>query len=65
VLDDFTQADMVIVNPAVPDRSPYLAAAKKHRVPLETEMNLIFKLAPAPIVGVTGSNGKSIRKKMN
>lgn len=56
---DFTDADIVVVNPAVPDDSPYLAKARAAGVPLETEINLFFKLCPAKIVGVTGSNGKS------
>ncbi len=56
---DFTDADLLVVNPAVPDESPFLARARAAGVPLETEINLFFKLCPAPIVGVTGSNGKS------
>ncbi|NQT51320.1 UDP-N-acetylmuramoyl-L-alanine--D-glutamate ligase, partial [bacterium] len=56
---DFAEADLLIVNPAVPDTSPYLAKARAAGVPLDTEINLFFKLCPATIVGVTGSNGKS------
>ncbi|HPD13862.1 MAG TPA: UDP-N-acetylmuramoyl-L-alanine--D-glutamate ligase [Planctomycetota bacterium] len=56
---DFTDANLVVVNPAVPDDSPFLAKAREAGVPLETEINLFFKLCPAKIVGVTGSNGKS------
>ena len=56
---DFTDADMVVVNPAVPDTSPFLARARDAGTVLETEINLFFKLCPAAIVGITGSNGKS------
>jgi len=56
---DFTGTDLIVVNPAVPPDSPYLALAKKNRIPLETENNLLFQLCPAPIIGVTGSNGKT------
>ncbi|MBM4032343.1 MAG: UDP-N-acetylmuramoyl-L-alanine--D-glutamate ligase [Planctomycetes bacterium] len=59
VESDFTDADIVIVNPAVGDDSPYLANARAAGAQLETEINLFFKLCRAPIVGVTGSNGKS------
>jgi UDP-N-acetylmuramoylalanine--D-glutamate ligase len=53
---DFKDADLVIVNPAVPETNPYLRLARA----LETEMNLFFKLCRAKtILGVTGSNGKT------
>ncbi|HTF58053.1 MAG TPA: Mur ligase family protein [Planctomycetota bacterium] len=54
--EDFTRADLVLVNPAVPSDSPWLGLARS----LDTEMNLFFKLCRArPVVGVTGSNGKT------
>lgn len=56
---DFINADLVIVNPAVPKSSRYIQLAQQHGVPLEMEMNLFFRYCPAPIVGITGSNGKS------
>jgi UDP-N-acetylmuramoylalanine--D-glutamate ligase len=53
---DFRDADLVIVNPAVPETNPYLRLARA----LETEMNLFFKFCRAKtILGVTGSNGKT------
>jgi UDP-N-acetylmuramoylalanine--D-glutamate ligase len=53
---DFADADLVIVNPAVPETNPYLKLARA----LETEMNLFFKLCSAKtVLGVTGSNGKT------
>jgi len=56
---DFTDADLLVVNPAVRPDSPFLAMARDAGVELETEINLFFKLCPALILGVTGSNGKS------
>lgn len=56
---DFSGADMIIVNPAVPKESPFLRLAIQRGVEIETEMNLFFKLCPAAIVGITGSNGKT------
>jgi len=53
---DFRDADLVIVNPAVPETNPYLKLARA----LETEMNLFFKLCTAlTVLGITGSNGKT------
>ncbi|MGQ3686219.1 MAG: UDP-N-acetylmuramoyl-L-alanine--D-glutamate ligase [Candidatus Loosdrechtia sp.] len=57
--EDFIHADMVIVNPAVPENSRFLQIALNNRVSVETEINIFFALCPAPIIGVTGSNGKS------
>jgi len=56
---DFSDADLVVVNPAVPKSSPFLRLARERGIPFETETNLFFKLCPAPIIGVTGSEGKS------
>lgn len=57
--EDFINTDMVIVNPAVPDNSKFLQIARNNQVPLHTEINIFFSLCPAPIIGITGSNGKS------
>ena len=50
---------MVIVNPAVPKIRNYLQIARNNHVPIDTEINIFFQLCPAPIIGITGSNGKS------
>ena len=57
--EDFTNADMVIVNPAVPKNSKFIQIARNNHIQIDTEMNIFFKLCPAPIIGITGSNGKS------
>jgi UDP-N-acetylmuramoylalanine--D-glutamate ligase len=62
--EDFTNADWVVVNPAVPEGSPWLKLIRDRNIPLTTEMNLFFQRCPAPIVGITGSNGKSTTSSM-
>jgi len=57
--EDFTNSDLIIVNPAIPSDSPYLNLAIKNSIPLETEMNLFMKLCKARTIGITGSNGKT------
>ncbi len=61
---DFVKGDAVVVNPAVPPDSPFLAVAAEARVPQTTEMNIFFRLCRATIVGITGSNGKSTTTAM-
>jgi len=58
-MEDFRGVDMVVRNPAVPADSLYLAIAKEHGVAVEMEMGLFFRLCPAPIVGITGTKGKT------
>jgi len=52
-------ADMVCPSPAVPWDAPELARAREAGVPVRSEMDLVFRQCPAPIVGITGTNGKT------
>lgn len=56
---DFRAADLVVVNPAVPESSPFLELARAAGVPVTTEINLFVERCPARCIGVTGSVGKS------
>lgn len=58
-LEDFLEADMIIKNPGIPDDSKYLAAAKEKNIPIESDIGIFLELCPAPIIGVTGTKGKS------
>ena len=52
---DFSEADLVVKNPAVRPDSPYLRAAKA----VETDISLFLRASAAPLIAVTGSKGKS------
>lgn len=58
---DFTRegADLVIRNPGVPRKAPLLERARQDGVPVEMEMSLFLRLAPGPVIGVTGTKGKT------
>lgn len=57
--EDFKWADMIIQNPGVPRQSEFLKYAQKIGKRIENEASLFFQLCPAPIIGVTGTRGKS------
>ena len=55
----FSDADFVVVNPAVPPHHPIIQRLESANVPLSSEMNLFWSLNPGRVIAVTGSNGKS------
>lgn len=53
------RASLVVPSPGVPERHPLLAAALASGVPVRSEIELAWRVARAPIVAVTGTNGKT------
>jgi len=62
--EDFQQADLVVVNPAVPDDSRFLKLARNSGAELTSEIRLFWQHQPGKVVAVTGSNGKSTTTAM-
>lgn len=56
---DFRDTDIVVVNPGVPKESAYLAIAAKEGKHIENDASLFFESSDAPIIGVTGTRGKT------
>jgi UDP-N-acetylmuramoylalanine--D-glutamate ligase len=56
---DFKQADVIVVNPAVPPDNQYLQLARRHRKLITSQISIFFQLCPAITIGITGANGKS------
>ena len=56
---DFRAADLVVANPGVPRSSPFLKVAGKRGIPVTTEICLFAERCKAPVVGITGSSGKT------
>lgn len=50
---------MLVVSPGVPLEIPYLAEAKKRGIPIVSEIELAYQLSLAPIIAITGTNGKT------
>lgn len=57
--EDFTQTDMIIKTPLVPWNNKYVQVALAKKIPVEIDATLFFKLCKAPIIGVTGTKGKT------
>lgn len=57
--EDFAGADVVIVNPAVPPNNKYVRIAQDAGTLVTSQIELFFQLCKAPVVGITGANGKS------
>lgn len=57
--EDFRDRDFILVAAGVPMDSPYLEAARAAGVPLKQSAALFAELAKIPVIGVTGTRGKS------
>jgi UDP-N-acetylmuramoylalanine--D-glutamate ligase len=51
--------DLLYVSPGVPPELPLLQEARRRGVQLSSGTQLFFERCPAPIVGITGSSGKT------
>ena len=51
--------DLVVPSPGVPCTAPLLVAAQQRRIPVWSEIELAFRFLRAPVLAVTGTNGKS------
>ncbi|MCD7033893.1 UDP-N-acetylmuramoyl-L-alanine--D-glutamate ligase [Metabacillus sp. GX 13764] len=53
------KTDFVVKNPGIPYSNPLLQKALELTVPILTEVELAYLISEAPIIGITGSNGKT------
>jgi UDP-N-acetylmuramoylalanine--D-glutamate ligase len=56
---DFLQADVIFISAGIPTDLPPLAEARQLGIPISSITRLFFELCPAPIIGITGSSGKT------
>src|SRR3989344_3617714 len=56
---DFRAADIVVVNPWVSKNSRYLKIAQKSWAVLENETSLFLRFCKNPVIGITGTRGKT------
>ena len=56
--------ELVVKSPGVPAEAPLAAGARARGIPLWSEVELGYRLLPNPIVGVTGTNGKTTTSEL-
>lgn len=57
--DSLIDAELIVVSPGVPLSNPLLMEARMRGIPVYSEIETAFALSSAPVVAVTGSNGKT------
>ena len=57
--DEVLDCDMLVLSPGVDKRVPLVREAVRRGIPITSETALFFERCPAPIIGVTGSSGKT------
>jgi UDP-N-acetylmuramoylalanine--D-glutamate ligase len=58
-LEDFRDRDLVLKAAGVPLDSMYIAEAKKNGIPVRMSADLFAEISHIPVIGVTGTRGKS------
>lgn len=55
---------LMVKNPGIPYDQPLVAAAVAKGLPVITEVELAYQIAECPIIGITGTNGKTTTTTM-
>lgn len=63
-LEDFRNRDFILKAAGVPLDSPYIAEARTAGIPVKMSASWFAELAQVPIIGVTGTRGKSTTTHM-
>ncbi len=58
-LEDFRDRDFILKAAGVPIDSPYIIEAQNQGIPVKMSASLFAELAQIPVIGVTGTRGKS------
>ncbi len=58
-LEDFRNRDLIIKAAGVGLDSPFIAEARRHKIPIEMSTALFARFSPATLIGITGTRGKS------
>lgn len=53
------EADIVVTSPGVPETCAGISGARNAGIPVIPEIELAYRISPAPILAITGTNGKT------
>lgn len=56
---DILNSDLIIRNASVPWHSSYLELARRKNIPIEMDSSLFAQYCPWPMIGITGTRGKT------
>ena len=56
--------EWMVKNPGIPYNNPMVMRALEKQIPVITEVELAYLISDAPIIGITGSNGKTTTTTM-
>ena len=56
--------EWMVKNPGIPYNNPMVMTALEKKIPVITEVELAYLISDAPIIGITGSNGKTTTTTM-
>jgi UDP-N-acetylmuramoylalanine--D-glutamate ligase len=51
--------ELVVKNPGIPYFNPMIQKAIEKEIPIITEVELAYQISEAPLIGITGTNGKT------
>ena len=51
--------ELVVKNPGIPYYNPMIQKAIEKEIPIITEVELAYQISDAPLIGITGTNGKT------